>query len=164
LIAVTFTELYDEAERRRITEYVCSQVAEKRPLYKVFAEDGEREKLCSLAQFNRWLVNFPDEVRDKVAQARELAFEAHIEEMIEIADDKQSDPDPSSRKVRIYAREKAAAMIAPRRFGQKLDVTSDGKALPAPQTNVTMVSDNRVQTLIALAAQRKEEKAKLLDD
>lgn len=163
---MTFVELYDEAERKRITDYVCEQIVNRRPMYKVFQEDREKAKLCAFSTFNGWLVAFPGEVMEKVARAREAAATSYVEDIVQIADGKDDEPsaDPNMRKVRIYAREKAAAMIAPRRFGQKLDVTSDGKALPAPQTNVTVLNDNRVQTLIALAAQRKEEKAKLLDD
>jgi transposase-like protein len=160
---------YSPEERDRIVEHICEQVANKRPLYKVLAED---EGLCSQATFTRWQRDFPEEVKAKVVHARELAFEAHIEDMISIADGTDDSPslDPQVRKVRIYAREKAAAMIAPRRFGAKVDVTSGGEALPPPAPLVA-VQDNRVQTLIHIAAQRMAlgldaaaERARLLDD
>lgn len=88
-------------------------------------------------------------------RARELGFERIIgEELIDIADNREDDSDPQSRRVRIWAREKAAAMLHPRRFGNTIDVTSGGKPLPAPQS-VTLV-DNRIQSVLMLVQQRKE--------
>lgn len=99
---------------------------------------------------------YPDELKGRVERAREQAAEAYVDEIVEIADGRDDAPsiDPQIRKLRVYAREKAAAMIAPRRYGQKVDITSGGEKLPAPAPMVA-VQDNRIQTLIHIAAQRK---------
>jgi hypothetical protein len=147
-------------ERQRIVDHVLAQLALGTPVSKIF-EEGTG--LCSEATWYRWLLN-DQSLREEVAQAREIGCERHIDQMIVIADDREGDTDPQSRRVRIYAREKAAAMLAPRRFGQRLDVTSGGKPLPAPQS-ATLV-DNRIKSVLMLVQQRKEadeETRKLLD-
>lgn len=141
-------------EKERITEHVCAELAKGRSLKKIFEEDGKREALCDRATFLRWRLN-DITLRDKVACARADGLEAKLEEMTEIADDRKSDPDAQSRRVRIYAREREAAMLAPALYGAKMDVTSGGKPLPAPQS--ITVQDNRIQSILMLVQQRKEQ-------
>lgn len=147
---------YSPAERERITRHVCEQLIEKRPLYKIFAED---DGLCSAAQFAVWQRE-DEQIAEQVACAREAACEALIEETVQIADgtDELPSSDAQIRKVRIYAREKAAQMLAPRKYGQRLDVTSGGKPLEAAPP-VTIQINARVDALLALAAQRAQQQA-----
>jgi hypothetical protein len=63
-------------------------------------------------------------------------------------------------KVRIDARRFVMAKLAPKTFGDKLDVTSDGKALQ-PANSVTI--DARVQTIM-LMAERRRAAASLFDE
>ena len=153
--------MYSPEQREQIVDHVCDQIAQKRTLYKVLAEDAN---LPSLSSFLKWQSE-DRELLEKVERAREHAASAYVAEMVDIADDREDDPDASSRKVRIYAREKAAQMIAPRRYGAKLDVTSAGEKLEAPVT--TVLVDNRVQSLLAIANEAKRTdaiKRDLLDD
>jgi hypothetical protein len=139
--------MYSQAERQRITKHICEQLLEKRPLYRILEED---EGLCSAKAFADWQRDDPD-ISQSVTRAREAACERLIEETIEIADDR--DEDANSRKVRIQARKDAAAMLAPRKYGQRIDVTSGGKPLEAPPPT-TVVIDNRIQALLSLATHR----------
>lgn len=164
---------YTFDEKQAIVDHVCTELANKRTQTKVLRED---EGMPVPSTFFAWLAS--SEVwQSQVARAREAGIEAHIEDMIDIADnatddvyiDEQGKPrldgvSTQRAKVMIYAREKAAQLLAPRRFGQKLDVTSDGKALPAPQVNTLVVASDKVDSLIALAASRKAEALRLLDD
>ena len=176
---------YSEDQRERIVDHVCAEITKKRFVSSILAED---EGMPSSPTFYGWLGE-NEEWSNKVARAREFGMEAHVEDMIAIADnatddvyieyDKNDNPvakiDGSAiqrAKVQIYAREKAAQMLSPKRFGAKLDLTSGGKELPAPVNN-TLIQDNRVQSLLAIAADRKargeipsleDEKRKLLDD
>jgi hypothetical protein len=140
---------YSEAERARIAEYVLDELAKGHSLTTIcngiFKAIGVG---VSYSQWMRW--QLADEVlRERVAHAREAGATKLLEEVIEIADDKSEDS--NSRRVRIYAREKYAAMIAPQRFGQqKLDITSGGKALPQP----IQASTDRIDALLAIAAMR----------
>lgn len=163
---------YTDDEKEGIVDHVCNEIAKKRSLYRILEED---EGMPSYAEFMRWRSE-SEELRELLTRAREDALEAVIEEIIDISDDATGDltlgydskgkPYPKidgdsvqRAKLRVYAREKAAAMLAPRRFNtQRMDVTSDGKALPAPQ--LTLV-ENRVASIIMLARQRADEKAEL---
>jgi len=149
---------YSEEERERIVDHVCVELTNKRPVYKILAED---EGLCSAYTFAVWQGKFP-EIADKVARAREAACEQLIEETIAIADDRQEEA--NSRKVRIQARKDAAAMLAPRKYGQRIDVTSGGKALEAAPPPAVQL-DNRIAALLTLAAHnaRRQLEAPMID-
>lgn len=140
-------------ERSRIADYVCEQLALGRSVKNIFEQDSEAQSLCSRSTWNRWLMS-DQSLEASVARARCQGLTAILEEIVDIADDRKGDPDAQSRRTRIYAREKMAAMLAPAVFGQKLDVTSGGKPLPAPQS-VTLV-DNRIQSVLMLVQQRKD--------
>jgi hypothetical protein len=149
--------------REAAIAHVIEQIALGRPVTEIFAKDrAELEGKCSIATWGRWIAQ-DQALREEVERARELGCERLVEEMITIADDRTGDTDPQSRRVRIYAREKAAQMLAPRRFGPRVDVTSGGKALPAP--SVTLI-DNRIQSVLMLVQQRKadDEATRLLLD
>lgn len=141
-------------ERQRIADHILGQLSVGRPLSKIFEEDAVSARLCGLATWYRWAVK-DQSLREEVAQAREQGCERLVEEMVTIADDRTGDTDPQSRRVRIYAREKAVQMLAPRRFNmQRVDVTSGGKPLEAPKS-VTLI-DNRIQSVLMLVQQRKD--------
>lgn len=144
---------YMSEERLRIVDHVCEQIALGRSTRSIFKEDAAEQSLCVLSCWNSWLIN-DQSLEDQVARARRQGLSAIVEEMVEIADGKEGDPDPQSRRVRIYAREKMAAMLAPHVFGQKLDVTSGGKPLEPPKS-VTLI-DNRIQSVLMLVQQRKD--------
>lgn len=146
----------DADEKRRIADHVLAHLSLGRPLSKIFKEDAASASLCAEATWYRW-VRDDQSLREEVAQAREQGMERLVEEMVEISDDKQEDP--QSRRVRVYAREKAAQMLSPKRFGQKLDVTSGGKPIEAPKS-VTLI-DNRIQSVLMLVQQRKASDAEL---
>jgi len=144
---------YTPEERIRIIDHVCEQIALGRSTRAIFKEDKD---LPALSCWNSWLIN-DQSLEEQVTRARRLGLSAIIEEMVEIADNKKADPDAQSRRTRIYAREKMAAMLAPHTFGQKLDVTSGGKPLEAPKS-VTLI-DNRIQSVLMLVQQRKADDA-----
>lgn len=143
---------YSPEERMRIVDHVIEQIALGRSTRKIFEEDGEREALCTLSCWNSWLIN-DQSLEDQVARARRQGLTAILEEIVDIGDDRKADPDAQSRRTRIYAREKMAAMLAPHVFGARLDVTSGGKPLEAPKS-MTLV-DNRIQSVLMLVQQRK---------
>lgn len=67
------------------------------------------------------------DLRDNLARARENGVEAHLEEIVSIAD--REDLKADDKRVRVDARVKRAQMIAPRKYGPKLDVTSGNEPL-----------------------------------
>ncbi|MFL6728104.1 MAG: hypothetical protein ACJ8FS_16555 [Sphingomicrobium sp.] len=139
-------DAFSQSDKERIVDHVCDQIASyKRSLFRVLAED---DAMCGYSTFQRWMAE-SESFERQVARAREAALEALIDEMVDISKDPSLDH--NTKRVQLIAIEKSAQMLAPRRFGQKLDVTSDGKALPAP----IAIRSDRIEALLALAAQRK---------
>jgi hypothetical protein len=114
---------WTEETKAKALAHIFGEVASGRSLDHVLSVD---EGMPGATTFWRWHME-DEEIRDNLARSRENGVERHVGEMIRIADDTDADPDPASRRVRIYAREKAAQMIAPRKYGPKIDVTSGGE-------------------------------------
>lgn len=95
----------------------------------------------------RWLRDMPD-FQIQYARAKEESADALVDEMLEIVDDGSNDlmtitkgnveyevenKEVTSRsKLRFEARKWIASKLKPKRYGEKLDLTSDGKPLPTP--------------------------------
>jgi hypothetical protein len=125
----------------------------------------------SLPVWHRWL-NSNDELRLAHARAKEAKADYLAGEIIPIADEDEGDAElrfnkdgkpyakMNGRNVRraevmINARKWAASKLAPRQYGDSIDVTSGGQPLPAPVLNQVTI-DQRVQTIMQLAAARRE--------
>jgi hypothetical protein len=150
-MAAPISTTISETERERIAQYVCGQLSRGRSIRKIFEEDKREQKLPALGTFLAWRLD-DARLHERIAHARASGLEQLLEEIPEIADNK--DEDPQSRRVRVYARLEVAAKLAPALYGQRMDVTSGGKPLPAAQP--TVVIDNRVQSILMIVQQRKE--------
>lgn len=166
-MAGNLTQGYTPEAKAEIIEHVVSEMSAGRALSRVLAED---EGMPSASTFWRWHLEDED-LQDKVARAREAGVEAIMQEVVEIADNangdvyiEQTERGPRARidgeaisrsKLRVETRFKYAQMVAPRKYGVKVDVTSGNEPLPAPQTPVLV--DARMQSLIAIALQRTAE-------
>jgi len=142
-------------QRQAIVDRICDEmIGKKRSLYRVLADN---EELPSYSLVKKWQ-RLSGELRDQIAQAREEALEALIEDMIEISQAK--DIDHNEKRVRLIAIEKAAQMLAPRRFAMRhTDITTGGDKLPSAQTATAM---DRIDALIALALQRRANSTPML--
>jgi hypothetical protein len=179
LIAVP--KRYSDDERSKVIDHLCSEITEGRALAAILREDqilnDSPESNPSHDAVSDWL-DQSDDFKRRIERAREAGAEKLLGEIIDIADnatgdvyiDEKGQPridgDCVQRaKLKVYAREAYAKKIAPKRFGDRIDMTSGGEKLPAPApATLVQIADNRVQTLIALAAQRKAEKDRLLDN
>lgn len=147
-------------DRNAVLPHIFGEVASGRALDRVLNED---EGMPSPSTFWRWHMDDED-IRDNLARARENGVERLMGECIDIADTPQegvrttTDEDGEvkevredmlgHRKLRIETRFKYAQMIAPRKYGPKIDVTSGGEKL---QTEVDEAT--RAVRLAALAKQ-----------
>lgn len=91
----------------------------------------------------RWLAT-KAYFRERYALAREVQADRLVDEILDIADDTASDtaysaagsPGPNTEwisrsKLRVESRLKLMALLAPKRYGGKLDLTSGGEKLGA---------------------------------
>lgn len=117
------------------------------------------------ATFWRWHMEDND-VRDSLARAREAGVEALMDEANDIADNgsndtyldaegnRRVDTDVIQRsKLRVETRMKYAQMIAPRKYGPKLDVTSNGESVKIDETSAVA----RLAALCSGIAKRGED-------
>lgn len=160
---------FTHEEQKRVVDYVCEQlVTRKRSLFNILDQDKPKGfALCSYATFKRWQRE-SETIASLVAHAREDMLEAMVEEIVEISDqrngdvyiDYDKDGNPVAKidgdaiqraKLRVYAREKAAAMMLPYRYGQKLDVTSGGEKLASSDAPARL---DKIEALLTLAASR----------
>lgn len=116
---------------------IFAAVAEGRALSRVLREDAG---LPSHSEFWRW--HMEDEaIRDNLARARQNGVEALLDEALDIADNPMEGetvtcgPDGTTtkredmlghRKLQIETRIKRAQMMAPRKYGPKLDLEHSG--------------------------------------
>lgn len=124
--------------------YIYEQVASGRSLYTVLAED---DGLPSHSTFWRWHMD-EEEVRDNLAGARANGADAIVEKAQHVAENpieaielmEEVGPDGvkrrrsvkealGHRRLMIDTYFKRASMIAPRKYGPKLDLTSDGEKI-----------------------------------
>ena len=89
----------------------------------------------------RWLQD-DEEFRKQYARAKQEAADALAEEIIDISDEadsvirkgaeKKSSAYAANQRLRVDTRKWIMAKMKPKKYGEKLDLTSDGKALPVP--------------------------------
>lgn len=141
---------YSDEERAEIVAHVLVQVATGRFVSRVLREDRTTLTGVKLpAHSTFWLWVFQDDtatdgdkLSDKLARAREFGIEALLDETVDIADetafdtvkDENGGERPNNEwisrsRLRIETRFKLAAMMKPKKYGSKLDVTSGGERL-----------------------------------
>lgn len=123
---------------------LCSRLAEGNSLRTVCKSEDMPDKSTVF----RWLGALDDKgeykyksFRDQYARAKEEAADAMAEEIIEIADDasdkivgidRSDGARVQAQKLRIDARKWIMAKTKPRKYGEKIDLTSDGKRITTP--------------------------------
>lgn len=135
---------YSEAEREAIIENVLAQLSAGVALYRILRDD---DAMPSEQGWWKWVWR-DDELGEKVQRARELGIEARLAQCDAIADGDEIDEiegktggdlaraiaksDPKRARLRVETRMKMAAMLKPKKYGAKIDVTTDGGALNKP--------------------------------
>ena len=131
---------------RSFIEEICTRVSDGETLNEVCA-DLKDYGGPSHSAFRRWVMA-DDELAKQYARAKELQADYLVEEMVEIADDGSNDymtivkgdmeynvedREVTSRsKLRVDTRKWIAAKLAPKKYSDKMDVTSGGEKLTAP--------------------------------
>jgi hypothetical protein len=141
-MAAPITTTYTEEQREAIIAHVLAEVSGGRAVSRILRED---DGMPASSQFWRWHFESED-LQEKVARARLNGVEAIMDETLDIADDGTNDWIEKKRddgstydalnaehvqrsKLRVDTRHKYAQMIAPRKYGAKLDLTSGGEKI-----------------------------------
>jgi hypothetical protein len=117
-------------------DYICEQLIEGRSLRSICADD---EDVPSASTICRWL-SANEEFRKQYAHARELQADALFDESLDIADDMERDLVPDEKeetvvrgngvavqraRLRVDTRKWMASKLAPKRYGDKLELSGD---------------------------------------
>ena len=101
-----------------IADRICEAIIEGKALYKLCkGDDFPSERVVYY-----WLDQFPEFVQ-KYERARELQQDRASDEIVEIADETT---DPNKARLQIDARKWRASKLAPKKYGDKLDLNHSG--------------------------------------
>lgn len=128
---------------QELADRVCEKIAQGYSMRTVCAPDD----MPAISTLFKWLREKP-EFTQQYARATEERTEAMAEDILDIADDGSNDLmtiqkgdqtyEVENREVtnrsrlRVDTRKWLMSKMKPKKYGDKLDLTSDGKALPAP--------------------------------
>ncbi len=128
---------------QELADAVCFEIAQGYSLRTVC----KNEKLPGMTTIFKWLRERP-EFANQYARATEERTEALAEEILDIADDGSNDfmliqkgnveyeienKEVTNRsRLRVDTRKWLMSKMKPKKYGDKLDLTSDGKVLPTP--------------------------------
>jgi hypothetical protein len=110
---------YDEA----IGDEICERLLEGESLRKITKD----EHMPAASTIFKWLADESNGFAEQYARAKEAQAEAMADEIVEIAD--AASADPQHGKLRVDARKWVAAKLKPKKYGDKLDVTSGGEKM-----------------------------------
>ncbi|HDR9164856.1 TPA: terminase small subunit protein [Burkholderia vietnamiensis] len=118
-----------------IADVICERLAGGESLRAICRDDG----MPSTSMVFRWLSEFSS-FRDRYARAREAQADALFDEILEIADETAFDTEitesgsrPNSEwiarsRLRVDARKWMASKLAPKKYGEKLELAGDQSA------------------------------------
>lgn len=102
---------------------ICERLSEGESLRAICRDDA----MPSLSMVFRWLADerYAD-FRDQYARAREAQADKYADELVDIADEGKSE-DANIIRLRMDARKWAASKIAPKKYGDKVDLNHGGQ-------------------------------------
>lgn len=144
---------------QELADLICERLVEGESLRKICLSDD----MPSAALVCRWLGEH-DEFREQYARAREAQADTLADEILDIADDGSNDfmgedekynGDAVQRsKLRVDARKWLAAKMLPKKYGDKIDVTTGGDKIDRmDETSVAV----RAAALVRQALERDAE-------
>ncbi len=126
----------EKLDRARPVEYtdelflvICDRLSDGESLRKICEDENMPVKSTVL----KWIRD-KKELKDQYARAKEESADAFAEEMLQIADDVDLKNNNSIQQARLKIDTMKWLMSKqkPKKYGDKLDLTSDGKVLPTP--------------------------------
>jgi hypothetical protein len=127
---------YDEA----IGDEICERLLEGESL-RTIAKD---EHMPAASTIFKWLVNNED-FAEQYARAKEAQADVMADEIVDIADGRKSmqdgcDPDVNRDRLSVDARKWVAAKLKPKKYGDKIDVTTGGEKIVDDVTRATRLA------------------------
>lgn len=121
---------------QEIVNKICALLAQGQSLRTVC----KGEDMPCIATVLTWIRVYP-EFLSQYTRAKEESADALAEEILDIADDsftvitgtdKSDNARVHAQRLRVDTRKWIMSKMKPKKYGEKLDLTSDGKVLPTP--------------------------------
>lgn len=122
---------------KELADSICERLAEGQSLRSVCRGEDMPDK----ATVFRW-IRTHNEFRDQYTRAKEEAADALAEEIIDLSDgaievikrgaEKKSSALAQAVKLQVDTRKFIMAKMKPKKYGERMDVTSGGEKLPTP--------------------------------
>lgn len=109
----------------KLADLICERISNGESLKKVTDEEG----MPSRVTVHAWLIKYPTFL-NKYEAARDLQADVYADEMDDIAHDPTLDVQRA--RLIIDTRKWTASKLKPKKYGDKLDMTTNGKDLPTP--------------------------------
>ena len=138
---------------QELADYICEQLAEGKSMRTVAKE----ENMPSMQTIFSWL-RIHQEFLEQYTRAKEEAADLLVEEMLEIADEtsrdtidtdtgqKQNAEWINRSRLRVDTRKWVASKLKPKKYGDKVDVTTNGKDIVQPILGGASVGDEDVRS------------------
>jgi hypothetical protein len=135
---------------KELSDKICQELAMGKSIRTVCASD----EMPSVATIFNWMRAHP-EFLEQYARAKQEAADAMAEDILTIAevtvDMVQQNPTVAgpmvqAQRLHIDTKKWLMSKLQPKKYGDKLDVTSDGKQLPAPITQFNGIPRNNSNT------------------
>ena len=104
---------------RDIADTICTRMSEGESLRAICRDPG----MPSEGTVRGWAVRDFDGFDQRYRAARQMLLEFWADQILDIADDEESDP--RSRQIRTGTRQWLMSKLAPRRYGDKLQLAGD---------------------------------------
>jgi hypothetical protein len=104
---------------REIADTICTRMSEGESLRAICRDPG----MPSEGTVRGWAVRDVDDFGERYRAARQLLLEYWADQILDIADDEESDP--RSRQIRTGVRQWLMSKLAPRRYGDKVQIGGD---------------------------------------
>lgn len=136
----------------KYTQDLADAICERLAMGESMRTVSKDETMPAMSTMFKWLRE-NDKFSEQYARAKQESADAMAEEILDIADDGTNDWETiefengyekevinhevlARSRLRVDTRKWLMAKMKPKKYGDKLDVTSDGKAIPQPIINV----------------------------
>lgn len=109
----------------QLADAICERISNGESLKHVTDEEG----MPSRPTVHAWLIKYSDFL-NKYEAARDLQADVYADEMDDIARDEKLDVQRA--RLIIDTRKWTASKLKPKKYGDKIDMTTNGKDLPTP--------------------------------
>jgi hypothetical protein len=129
---------------REIADTICTRMSEGESLRAICRDPG----MPSEGTVRGWAVRDVDNFGERYRAARQLLLEYWADQIVDIADDEESDP--RSRQIRTGVRQWLMSKLAPRRYGEKVQIGGDPEnpvQIMHREVSLSVLSDTQLDAL-----------------